>query len=76
VNTLGRYLEGFVSTAKDGEPGLQLAANKHPALILLDLCMPGMGGYEVMDLRREKDMGDIPAIMLTATGSGESIHEG
>lgn len=57
--------EGYeVITAGDGETGLELALNDNPDLILLDIMMPKMDGYEVCRKVREKK--DIPIIMLTA----------
>jgi two-component system, OmpR family, alkaline phosphatase synthesis response regulator PhoP len=61
------YLEqgGFrVLTAADGTTGLATARHEHPALIVLDLMLPGMDGLDVCRaLRRESD---VPIIMLTA----------
>src|SRR3989339_1444217 len=62
--------EGF-STAKsgDGYNGLRMAKEKLPALILLDLMLPGMGGLELIKvLKREAATRSIPVIILTAKG--------
>lgn len=57
--------EGYeVITAEDGEAGLELALNENPDLILLDIMMPKMDGYEVCRKVREKS--NVPIIMLTA----------
>lgn len=57
--------EGYeVITAEDGEAGLELAINENPDLILLDIMMPKMDGYEVCRKVREKS--NVPIIMLTA----------
>lgn len=57
--------EGYdVITAEDGETGLELALNENPDLILLDIMMPKMDGYEVCRKIREKS--NVPIIMLTA----------
>jgi len=62
-----RY-EGFiVLTALDGEQGLELAVDKQPGLILLDVMMPKMNGFEMLRELRRREM-DIPVIMLTAKG--------
>lgn len=62
-----RY-EGFdVVTAPDGERGLELAVDKQPDLILLDVMMPKMNGFEVLRELRRREM-EIPVIMLTAKG--------
>jgi len=58
--------EGFqVITATDGLAALDLAANTCPDLILLDLMLPKLNGYEVCKQLRAKGL-DTPIIMLTA----------
>ncbi len=57
--------EGFaVHTAEDGRAALRLARQEHPDLILLDLMMPEMGGYEF--LRAYRREAAVPVIVLTA----------
>ena len=51
-------------TAPDGLSGLHLAAESRPDLVVLDVMMPGMDGWEVS--RRLRGQGNIPIIMLTA----------
>ena len=61
----GLAYEGFeVSTAVDGESGLVAAKQYHPHLVLLDIAMPGLDGFEVCRRLRLQD--DIAIIMLTA----------
>lgn len=59
---------GFVvHTALDGPTGLELAASARPDLILLDLAMPGMDGFEVLQrLRAQRLTAKTPVIVLTA----------
>ena len=59
--------EGFRPlTAADGPQGLALAERHRPALVILDLMLPEMDGWEVCRrLRRESE---VPVIMLTARG--------
>ena len=59
--------EGYVVyTASDGEDGLNLARSSRPDLVILDVMLPKMDGFEICRiLRREMD---IPIIMLTASG--------
>ncbi|KAB2638553.1 MAG: response regulator transcription factor [Verrucomicrobia bacterium] len=65
--------EGFTSLlAYDGISGLALAKSAAPALILLDLMLPGMDGVRVFkELRRERRTLHTPVIMLTARAQTE-----
>ena len=63
------YLEkdGFeVAIAADGGKGLQLATDEHPDVILLDIMLPVMDGWQVC--REVRAVSDVPIIMLTAKG--------
>jgi DNA-binding response OmpR family regulator len=53
-----------VLTASDGEQAVQLAADAQPDLILLDIKMPGVNGYEAC--RRIREFSTVPIIMITA----------
>lgn len=65
--------KGFhVLTATDGASGLNLAVSKAPDLILLDIMLPRVNGYEVCRAIREKGL-EIPIVMLTAKGQEEDI---
>lgn len=56
-----------ISVASNGEQGLRKASSERPDLILLDVMMPGMDGYEVTDqLRSDPSLTHIPIIMFTA----------
>ncbi|HOW73606.1 MAG TPA: response regulator transcription factor [Phycisphaerae bacterium] len=61
-----------VSTATDGEQGLIAALDTKPALIVLDIMLPRINGYEVCRRLREKGL-DVPIIMLTAKGQESDI---
>jgi len=59
-----------VFSANDGETGLARAKTLHPDLIILDIMMPKMDGYQVCQvLKADPATADIPVIMLTAKGS-------
>lgn len=56
-----------VLKAYSGRVGIDLAKKEHPSLIILDLMMPEMTGFEVVDeLRKDQQTADIPIIVLTA----------
>lgn len=59
--------EGYeMISALDGEVGLRLAKNKKPDLILLDLVLPKVHGFEVLkELKSTPETKDIPIIVLT-----------
>ena len=61
--------EGYkVITETNGKTGLELALGKNIDLLLLDIMLPGMNGYEICrKIKKEKP--DLPVIMLTARGS-------
>src|SRR4030043_713037 len=59
-------------TAADGEEGLNLALNEKPDLILLDIMLPKINGYEICRLIRKEKL-DMPIIMLTAKGEESDI---
>lgn len=67
-----------IQAAASGEAGLQLAAAASPPeLILLDVMMPDLDGYQVMErLRRDPRTADIPVIFLTALSSVEDEQRG
>jgi CheY-like chemotaxis protein len=56
-----------VTTASDGDEALQRVEESHPDLILLDIMMPRMDGYQVCEaLRAKEDTKEIPIIFVTA----------
>jgi len=60
--------EGYaVATAEDGESGLESFKRQRPDLVVLDLMLPRVDGYEVV--RRIRRESDVPILMLTARGS-------
>lgn len=61
--------EGYeVHTTSNGQNGLTLALENHIDLVLLDIMLPGMNGYEICK-RLKKEKSDLPIIMITARGS-------
>src|SRR5581483_10927528 len=61
-----------VLTAADGEKGLNTALNARPDLIVLDIMLPKINGYEICRLIREQKF-TTPIIMLTAKGEESDI---
>jgi len=62
-----------VEIATDGKSGISAALHHKPDLILLDIIMPGMGGFDVLrELKNIKETTMIPVVMLTAVGSEEA----
>lgn len=60
--------EGYrVIWAADGEKGLQLALDKRPNLVILDIMLPRINGYEVCETLRKHGV-EMPILMLTAKG--------
>ena len=61
---------GFqVTIASDGREGLEKVLQKQPSLVILDLMLPGMDGYQVLkEMQRDSRSHAIPVLMLTAKG--------
>jgi len=70
--------EGYdVKEAVDGEDGLKIAEKEKPDLILLDLILPEMDGFEVLAKIKEKPaLSQIPVIILSNLGQREDIEKG
>jgi DNA-binding response OmpR family regulator len=70
--------EGFeVLVANDGEAALQMVAEHHPDLVLLDVMMPRRNGYEVCQrMRARPDWRDIRIVMLSAKGRDVEVSKG
>ncbi len=68
--------EGFqVSEAENGRVGLEVALENPPDLILLDLFMPEMNGFEFIHvMRRQEQIADIPVIVVTARDITKKIR--
>jgi DNA-binding response OmpR family regulator len=64
-----------VQVSRDGETGLAVALAKPPDLILLDIMLPKMNGFEICRAIRARGL-DMPIIMLTAKGQEEDIIRG
>ncbi len=70
--------EGFeVEEAIDGEEGIQKLKKNKPDLILLDLLLPSINGFEVLSkIKRDSNLESIPVIILSNLGQEEEIKKG
>ena len=69
--------EGYsINLAHNGKDGISLIKKKKPDLVLLDVMMPEMDGYQTLaSIKEDPDIKDIPVIMLTAKGLEEGIQK-
>jgi len=69
--------EGYeVLTATDGEKGLEEMKMLKPDLVLLDIVMPRMGGFEVMEeMAKEENLKEIPVIIISNSGQPVEIDK-
>jgi CheY-like chemotaxis protein len=62
-----------MTTADDGPSGLEAARRIRPDLVVLDIGLPQMDGWEVLrHLRADEDVADLPVLVLTAHAEEES----
>jgi sigma-B regulation protein RsbU (phosphoserine phosphatase) len=80
LQVLRQTLQGIdckIFIAKSGERALSISVEDHPDLILLDIMMPGIDGFEVCRrLKSDKSTEDIPIIFLSALGETEDKVKG
>jgi len=63
--------------SEDGQKGLEAAAKVNPDIILLDILMPKMDGFSVLEeLKKDAKTKDIPVILLTNLGQKEDVKKG
>jgi DNA-binding response OmpR family regulator len=78
INRLVLAKEGYeILTARDGREGVEVARAELPDLILMDVVMPNLGGFDaVEELRLIEATRAIPVIMLTTRGEEENFARG
>jgi DNA-binding response OmpR family regulator len=80
VEILRAFLESrgyVVAQAEDGRSALAKLEQVKPALVLLDVMMPGMDGWEVCRIiKNHPELGDTRVVMVTAKGAFEDKFEG
>lgn len=71
-------MEGFeVLLANDGQKGLKLAKEKHPDLVLLDILLPKMDGFEVLEhIKEDRKLKNIPVMLLTNLSQKSEVQRG
>lgn len=71
-------MEGFkVTMAGDGEAGWQMAKKKKPDIILLDILLPKLDGFAVLEkLKKDGETKNIPVILLTNLGQKDDVEKG
>jgi len=70
--------QGFeILSAIDGESGLKAMKEQKPDTVLLDLILPGMGGFDVLaKMKEDVALADIPVIILSNLGQQEDVDRG
>jgi len=70
--------EGFVVVeAMDGEKGIKKVKEENPDLVLLDLILPGIDGFEVLSrMKKDESLKSIPVIILSNLGQKEEVEKG
>jgi len=63
--------------AIDGEEGLRMTREKKPAIVLLDLILPGIDGFEVLrQIKADPSMANVPVVILSNLGQRDDIDRG
>lgn len=70
--------EGYeISEAVDGEDGIKKVTEEKPDIILLDIILPGIDGFEVLKkIKEDEKVQDIPVIILSNLGQQDDIDKG
>jgi CheY-like chemotaxis protein len=72
-----RFAGHEVFAASNGEEAVQMAPKVNPDLILMDIRMPRMTGYEACKaMKADPELKDIPVVFLTARGQESEIQQG
>ncbi len=76
IQKLGK--EGYeVAEAPEGEGGLLKMKEERPDLVLLDLILPGIDGFEVLSrMKKDSDLASIPVIILSNLGQRDDVQKG
>ena len=71
-------IEGYeISEAVDGEKGIKQVEEEKPDLVLLDLILPGIDGFEVLTkMKEDSALSQIPVIILSNLGQKDDVERG
>ncbi|HPV70749.1 MAG TPA: response regulator [Candidatus Magasanikbacteria bacterium] len=72
-------LEGYkVLLTSDGEKGLKIIQTKKPDLVLLDVLLPKLDGFAILEIIKKEDsvVKEVPIILLTNLGQKEEVQKG
>ena len=72
------FKEGYnIIEAIDGEEGIKKVKEEKPDLVLLDLILPGIDGFEVLSqIKEDPSLAQIPVIILSNLGQKEDVEKG
>ncbi|MGH7476095.1 MAG: response regulator transcription factor [Longimicrobiales bacterium] len=80
LNIVKTYLgaQGYrIVTARDGKEALAVVQQEHPGVVLLDVMMPGIDGWEVArTIKTHPELDDVRVVMLTARSDFEDKQKG
>ena len=66
-----------VLVAEDGDEAVEVATAEGPDIVVMDVVMPKMTGFEVCrELRRLRETADLPIILVTTRGEAKDVEEG
>ncbi|OGZ27326.1 MAG: hypothetical protein A2365_00115 [Candidatus Nealsonbacteria bacterium RIFOXYB1_FULL_40_15] len=70
--------EGYdIAEAVDGEKGIEAVKKEKPDLVLLDLILPGIDGFEVLArIKADPEISNVPVIILSNLGQKDDIEKG
>lgn len=71
------YMECRFLVAVDGDSGLESIRQEKPDLVLLDIGLPGMSGYDVLSaVRKNSDTSGIPVVAMSANATVDDVNKG
>lgn len=73
-----KFKDGFeLQVARDGAEGLALIQKVKPDIVLLDIILPQLDGFEILErLKQDAETKDIPVLLLTNLGQKQNVKKG